>query len=260
MRTVRAIVGWIGMAGAAAAQAQPAVQTAMDNPPPVIIVTGSATAATPPDLARLSFTLRGEGDSAEAAARALAGKRDAAAAALGRFGNPRIEAGSVTVGDARDKACGGGGWMPPNQMSSGACAVIGRIATLSATIKLVPADRAATAAGALAAAGASDVRVIAFELADRQAAEQRATVQAFADAKRQAETIATASGVKLGPVRRVSDGSYVSPPIIATARAAGEAPPPPPPPPPPAAPVEIGLTPRPVETMVRLQVVFAILP
>jgi uncharacterized protein YggE len=142
----------------------------------------------------------------------------------------------------------------PRQLSTGACAVTGRVASTSTTIVMHSVKDAGTAVGLAGRLGASDASIDHFGLSDDSDAVRRALAGAYAEARTRAEAIAAASGAKLGPIVSVSDsyssgvrGSSMVVDAI-TANDIGSFP----------APVVVDISPKPVETSMRLTIVFAI--
>lgn len=237
---------------AAALIAAPAV--AADEPRPRVAVTGNGSVMTPPDLATIDYRIVGEGPTSDAAVTALVARRDriaAGVAALDRRIAPR--ASEVSVTEVRSPDCRQDDGRP--RLSTGACAVIGYVATLGMTIRTAAVTQAGTLVGLIGRLGGSDPRLTGFALADPGAAQRRAIAAALADAKAKAQAIAQGSGVTLGPLIAVSTGGYeagVQEVVVTGSRLS--APPPPPPPPP----IAVDLTPRPIETQVQVSVSYAI--
>ena len=148
-------------------------------------------------------------------------------------------------------------------LSAGDCAVIGSVATLNFQTKISPAKRVGDAASLIAQLGGSEVNVSGGGLNDDQALLDEAMRDAIADARRQAQLIAQASGVKLGPIGRVQDSQAITTPPMPYA--ASNAPPPPPPPPPgydvggftPLA-VKFALDPAPITRTARVTITYQI--
>lgn len=229
--------------------------SAADDPTPRIIVSGTATAQTPPDRAAISYSIRGEGQTADDAVKALVAKRDAIEAGLGRFrGAAAPTAGQMAVNEMRGRECQG--YQP--QLSVGACAVLGYRADMEVEVKTSAVKDAGTIVGLIGRLGGTNPRIAGFGLVDDQPARARAMTDAFAEAHKQAEALAAAGHVRLGRLLSASDGSYGGRPemagdIVVTA-SRGAAPPPPPPP------IAVDLTPRPIETQARVTVVYEVLP
>jgi len=97
--------------------------------------------------------------------------------------------------------------------------------------------------------------VQSFELANPADAQRRATTAAIADARARAEGLASGAGVKLGSLLSLNDQNAMNDITVTGASQRAEFAPPPPPP---AAPVEIAVSPRPIETTARVFAQFAI--
>ncbi|RDE06711.1 SIMPL domain-containing protein [Sphingomonas aracearum] len=255
MRTI--LIGW-GLLAATPL----AAQTPPTPPgPPEILVSASGTARTPPDRATIAFTVRGEGTTSDEAARMLAERikavRAGSAALAGRGAERRSS--QLSIREVRPRACDQNGY-GAQRLSSGDCAIIGYVATTGEQLDTANVKDAGTLAGLIGRLGGSDVQLQRFWLADDSAARREATQKALAEARTQAELIATGSGARLGSLRRVQDGSYdyVVRANAIRPRVENAAPPPPPPPAPP--PVSVDFTPGPIETTVRLSVSYAIAP
>jgi uncharacterized protein YggE len=221
---------------------------------PTIAVTGLGTVETPPDTATLTFTVRGEGATADAATSAMAALQKAVIQGVRSLDRKlEVQTGSVTIAETRSSGCRGD-YDRDRQLSTGACAVTGRVASISTTIVLHSVKVAGTAVGLAGRLGASDATVEHFGLSDDADASRRALASAFAQARARAEAIAAASGAKLGPILSVSDsynagirGSFQVVDAI-SAEDIGRLP----------EPVVVDVSPRPVETSMRLTVIFAI--
>jgi uncharacterized protein YggE len=89
--------------------------------------------------------------------------------------------------------------------------VTGYQAANSVSVTVRDLASAGTLIDAALAAGATSLDGLDFRVADPSAAEDEARKDAMADAKRRAQTIAGAAGVKLGAVVSVSEGGGGSP-------------------------------------------------
>ena len=221
---------------------------------PTIAVTGSGTVETPPDTATLTFTVRGEGATPDAATSAMAALQKSVVQGVRSLDRTlEVRTGSVTIAETRSSGCRGD-YDRDRQLSTGVCAVTGRVASISTTIVLHSVKVAGTAVGLAGRLGASDATVEHFGLSDDADASRRALASAFAQAHAKAEAIAAASRVKLGPVLSVSDsysgGVRSSYGVVdgVMAEDIGRLP----------EPVVVDISPRPVETSMRLTVIFAI--
>ena len=187
--------------------AVPAPAAAADRPPPRITVTGSASVATPPDVATVGYSVHGEGATPDAALGMLVAKRTAIDGGLaGLAGATPGEGGEVSVREVRGHDCNRDGNDEP-QLSTGACAIIGYTADLSLRFRTAAVRDAGTMAGLIARLGGSNARVEGFALTDETPARRRAVAAALADARQKADAIAVAAGVRLGSVLSASDGS-----------------------------------------------------
>lgn len=231
----------------------PAIVQAAD--PPTIAVTGSGTVETPPDTATLSFTVRGEGTTPDAATSAMATLQKAVIQGVRSLDRKlEVRTGSITIAETRNSGCRDDYGRDKPQLSTGTCAVTGRVASIDTTVVMHSVKDAGTAVGLAARLGASDVGVEHFGLSDDADASRRALANAFAQARAKAEAIAAASGVKLGPIISASDSNGIgmrgSSQIVDSIQAQdmGQLPPP----------VVVDITPKPVETTARLTIIFAI--
>ena len=76
----------------AGAIASPAIAQNEATPPPTVEVIGIGTVKSPPDIARLSFDIRGEGTTADKATQALVDRqKDVVDALTGLLGGVRVE-------------------------------------------------------------------------------------------------------------------------------------------------------------------------
>jgi uncharacterized protein YggE len=230
----------------------PAIVQAADTP--TIAVTGSGTVETPPDTATLTFTVRGEGTTPDAATSAMAALQKAVIQGVRSLDRKlEVQTGSVAIAETRSSGCRDD-YGRDKQLSTGACAVTGRVASITTTIIMHSVKDAGTAVGLAARLGANDAGVERFGLNDNADASRRALGNAFAQAHAKAEAIAAASGAKLGPIVSVSD-SYsevvrASSGVVDSISAQDMERTP--------APVVVDVSPKPVETTMRLTVVFAI--
>ena len=227
---------------------------------PTIQVSGFAKVTTKPDIATLSYSVNGEGKTADAASGALAAKQKAIVAGLkGLLGRETdLSSADVTIVETRAAECNAqGGYNNRMQLSEGVCAITGYVASLNGTGRTAAVDKAGTAVGLAARLGARDARVQGFALRDPGEAQRRATTAAIANARTKAEAMAAGAGVKLGRLVSLNDQSGTNDIVVTGAYASEFAPPPAPPPP---APVEIAISPQPIETSARVFAQFAIAP
>jgi len=224
--------------------------------PPRIVVAGVGTVRTAPDAATLTFNVRGEGPTADAASRALVERREAIKAGIASLvGSVPLRTSDLSLTEARDKACQGE-WQEGGRLSQGECAVRGYIANMDATVRISTVDKAGTLTGLVARLGGSDVRLSGFGLTDETEAKRKAMTAAFADARAQAEAIAAGAGVRLGTLYYVNDNQAPAVQEIEVTASRAE----PVPSPLVTPPVLISVEPSPVETTVRLNVTYTIAP
>ncbi|WP_454715127.1 SIMPL domain-containing protein [Caulobacter segnis] len=241
------------------AVAMPAI--AAEAPTPTINVIGSGKAERLADYAFLNFTLRGEGATSPEAVKALAAAQARLEASLPKLpGKPATETRSfnLQIREVRAKGCENRGYP---QLTSGDCTIVGSIATQGFQLRVTPATKAGDAASLVAQLGGVDVNASGGGVTDEGALDDAAMRDAIADAKRQAQLIATASGVKLGAIQRVQDNQAT--PVGAFGYSA--APPPPPPPPPLPVPAvslasPLNYAPQPITRTARVMVTYGLEP
>lgn len=247
------MLGAAMLAASAAAAEEPA------NHPSTIVVLGVGEVETPPDIATLAFSVRGEGATSDAATQALVDKQRAILAGLRDLTHGAIEVrtGNVEINAARAGECPIGRYGGNSNLSTGACAIIGYVATLETTVRMKDITRIGTATALAGQRGAATASISGFDLVADGEARRAATAAALADARRQAETIAAGAHETLGKLISVRDQqTFGAPPSdIVVTGARVDAPPAPPPPPPPP---EVSLTPAPIATTTRLTVIYAI--
>lgn len=258
-RTTLAIVLPLSLAGAAAAQVMPPPER------PTIIVTGVGKATQDTEFANLGFMLRGEGPTPTEALKALNDARRRAEGGLRGMDKVRVTqvaAENLSVHEVRSPTCGRD--RPYTQViTTDDCKVIGTLATLQINARIEPPSRIGDAASLVTQLGAKNASLRGSGLRNRQPLDAEAVEKAVADARRQAELLAKAAGMKLGPVLRMQDGA-VQPDPRSYVMGAAPAPPPPPPMgiPPVAERLEqpLDLTVREIEANARVTIIYAIEP
>ena len=225
--------------------------------PPTIQVVGFAAVTTKPDQANLIYWVTGEGKTADEASAALASKQKAIVAGLAGFlgRDTQLSSGEISIIETRSPQCDGpGNYNNRPRLSEGPCAVTGYIASLQGTGRTRAVEKAGTAAGLAARLGARDARVQGFQLGDPAEAQRRATAAAIANARSKAEAMASGAGVRLGDLISLNDQNSGNE-IVLRANDIGSIPAPSAPA---APPVEISVSPRPIETQARVYAQFAI--
>jgi len=242
------------------AAAPGSVAMAQAQQAPQILVSASGTAKTAPDMATINFTLRGEGTTSDEAATKLKDQAAAMSAAINGL-LPKaadFRSSNFSLAQVRSKECDASPY-GQQRLSTGACAIIGYIATLPVSVDTSRPKDAGTLVSLIGRMGGLDASLQRFWLRDDAAARDQAMQAALANAQGKAKLIAEGSGTRLGPILRVQDSDYreiaMEPEIVQAAGSRASAPPPPAPPPPP---VQVELAPRPIETTVRLMVAYSI--
>ncbi len=166
--------------GTAALIAAPALAQTEPERPPNIQVQGTATVETIPDRAQISYSVRGEGKTADDASRSLAATQKAIRDGLGVLLGKATEmtTGDVVLNEVRGPQCDANPYAR-QRMSEGDCAVVGYVATIAGMVRTAAIDQAGTAVGLAARLGARDARIQRFELADPSTARGRATAAAI---------------------------------------------------------------------------------
>ncbi|MDM7256108.1 MAG: SIMPL domain-containing protein [Paracoccus sp. (in: a-proteobacteria)] len=174
-------------------------------------VTAEGSARTAPDMATISL---GVTTQAETAAQALADNSTSQRAVIDKLKAEGVE--------AKDIQTSGLNLSPVQSYSDGKPPVVtGYQVSNVVTVQMRDLDRLGGLLDALVAAGANQVQGISFGRDDAQAAEDEARVDAIAEARRRAEVMAQAAGVRLGPILSISEGtaSYGPAPVMMRAEA-----------------------------------------
>ncbi len=259
VRTTLALAAALSFAGAASAQIAPPDR-------PTIVVTGMGKASKPAEFALLGFTVTGEGKTPAEALKAMNATREKIEANLrGQKELKVIEvtADNLNVQDTRSPDCGRPRPVVPAMANTGDCAILGAVASTMLQARLQPPTKLGDAASLVAQLGGKAPRPNGTGLLNRRALDAEATKAAVADARREAEILAEAAGVKLGAILRIQDGDtrFDMRDIMVTGHRM-DAPPLPLPAPPVMERVEspTAITIRDIEANARVTVVFAIAP
>jgi uncharacterized protein YggE len=247
----------IAIASFAAIQANPAPPQSGFKLVPVparIEVTGYGEVKYVPDVASITYTIRGEGQTSDDAVRALtqSGARiEAELSIIDRAAEPHTS--EVRIAVVRSTDCKEQEYGPP-QLSAGACAIVGYVATQQVTLRTSAVKDAGTMVGLIGRAGGLNPRIDSFTVRDSRPQQQRAVAAAVADAEAKAIAIATASHVRLGPILNISSGPRNdAQQVVVTGRLAAVPPAPPPPPP-----VPVKVTPELLTTTSYISVTYEI--
>lgn len=176
-----------------------------------ILTTGDATVSKKPDLAIVSAGVQSQQGTAAAAQSDLAAKTAKLIA--------RIKSLGVSDNDLSTSAYGVGPTYDPTGQS-----ISGYRASEQLEIKWHNVDTVGKTLDAIVQEGGATNISVSFGLADPKAAQSEARSHAIADARSRAQAMATAAGVKLGPVISVSDLSTSSRPPIGYGAASAAAP------------------------------------
>jgi uncharacterized protein YggE len=194
------------IAGALIASAQPSAawsQTAAEQPR--IIVDGYGEVKSVPDVATITYTLRGEGATSDDAVRAMVASGQRIESSLRNIDSGvEPKTSEVRVSPAKGNACKSDDYDPDEQLSKGACTVVGYIANQRVTVRTAAVKDSGTMVGLAARGGAYDVRIGGFDLSDPRPAKAQAISIALADAQAKAAALAAGSRVTLGPVVTIS--------------------------------------------------------
>lgn len=240
---------------AAALLASPALGQPNVVTPHAIDVTGHGKTSVPPDTANIHYWLRGEGKTPDDATRAMVESQKRVESGLRSFLGPDagITNSNLLVIEVRDPNCKKG----PGQgaLVEDECPVVGYLASSQGDVRTGSVAKAGTAVGLASRLGASDARLLGFELRNIASAQSEAMTRAVNDARGHAQVLASAAGGHLGRVLNIRYGSYL---MAANMPAVPVMAPPPPPPPPP--PVEIDMKPQPQEISADVSVSYELLP
>ena len=176
-----------------------------------ILTSGDATVSKKPDLATVSAGVQSQQSSAAAAQNDLAAK-------IAKLVS-RVKSLGVSDGDLSTS----GYWVGP-VYSPGGDTVSAYRASEQLAIKWHNVDTVGRTVDAIVQEGGATNISVGFGLNDPKAAQAQARSQAIADARSRAEAMASAAGVKLGPVVRVVDLSTYSRPPVGYDAAASAAP------------------------------------
>jgi len=175
-----------------------------DTPPPQISVVGTGEVRLAPDLAVIAFAVETTAREAAAAVAANAEQSNALATAIKRqLGDgDKVETTRYSLDpiyESRER----GSSAPPR--------ISGYVARNEVRVQSRHVDQVGNFIDTATAAGANRINSLEFTLADRAAAHGEALRKAGSDARRQAEIIAAALGVRLG---RILSASTSGSPVV----------------------------------------------
>lgn len=225
---------------------------------PNIAVDGNGTVWTAPDVATISYTVWGEGQTSDAAASALVARSLRIEEAL-RSLDPSLELhdSDLKVLVVRGAGCKNGSEDDNGnrqvQLSTGPCAITGYRASKDASVKTLRVTDAGTMVGLASRQGGLSAELDSFGLLDAHDAQQRAFSAAFADALAKAQALAAAGHVHVGRLLSATTANDSPNEIVVTAQRREM-------PAPALPPVRITLAPMPVKTAAQVLVAYAIEP
>lgn len=195
------------------ASAQPS--SPQPSPRSLLTVEGNGVAEAKPDYARLMVELLAKAPTIEGAVEAsktLVPRVDTLLLSLKNEGVEAESSNFSVVETAPSGPVPNGPQKPPPSFA----------ATTSYSLKLTNIDRLNGVIGELASSGILEMRTVSFHVADEHAPTDEARRNAVADARRQAQVLADAAGVRLDDLASISDvrAAARSPSEYALAKAA----------------------------------------
>jgi uncharacterized protein YggE len=209
LRSILLLGGLLVVASAVAGVAQPHIGSAAATPSSkTITVSGEGTVRSVPDRASFSFTVQSRATTAKAA---LAQNADAATGVIAALKRAGVGSADLQTGEVS---------LDPQQSPDGT-EVVGYVASNTVTAATAVAQAGALVDAAVAA-GATGVNGPVLTRSDMDALYRDALKAAVANAADKAKTLAAASGLTLGGVQTVVEGSQPTP-IYASAGKAFDA-------------------------------------
>lgn len=196
------MIRYCAAAVAASMLAFPAVAQDADARPSITVL-GRGHVETPPDSFRMTAELEGRGADQVAALRALSIVQSQVGEVekLEGLERARLTTGAPSVSPTFDPQCGGDRY---NRDTDG-CPVVGYVASMALTLEAGPVARAGDALSLASERGARNANVQAFYLAEDANQTAEAQRAAFADARRQADTLAAAASQRIVRVLRLQN-------------------------------------------------------
>lgn len=189
----------------AATQASPGWSQAAPEPPR-ILVDGYGEVQTMPDRAVINYSVRGEGATSDGAVRAMTATAARIEASLHHIdATARPTTGGVRVSPVKSSACKDRDYESDDeQLSKGACAIVGYVATQSVELRTADVKNAGTMVGLAGRGGAISALLARWDLDDPRDAKRRAIAAALVDAQGKANAIAAGTHVGLGPILTIA--------------------------------------------------------
>lgn len=170
-----------------------------------IVVQGLGSVESPPNVANLSYDVRGDGSTNDQAVAALVSKSAAIERAL-RSIDPTLDlrSDSVRVQSVRPKDCDEEDYSETVRLGTGECAVKGYVAVQDFSLRTSRVADAGTLVGLAGRRGAYNPKIESFALADDQPAKRSAIAKAMLDARVKADAVAAGTSAKVGAIIAVS--------------------------------------------------------
>lgn len=187
---------------AASMLATPVMAQEMESRPSITVI-GRGHVETPPDSFRMTAELEGRGADQVAALRALSAvqSRVGEVEKLEGLQRARLTTGAPSVSPTFDPQCGGDRY----DRGAGNCPIVGYVASMALTLEAAPIARAGDALSLASERGARNASVQSFYLAEDASQTADAQRAAFADARRQADTLAAAASQRIVRVLRLQN-------------------------------------------------------
>ena len=222
---------------------------------PQIVVHGSGKVTTPPDIVLIDFSVRGEASSSDDAVRTLDANRKIIVEAVAATAQANFEDGKMSIETVRGQDCKMD--YGTAVLSTGDCAIRGFVASMDVAVRTTAVKDAATLVGLIGRLKGNNPKVESFDISNAQSARKTAIAAAIKDASVTAEALAGASGTKLGRILGIKDApdrsedtdemGALEPRVMML-------------PPEVIAPVEVRITPAPIETSATVTVTYELLP
>lgn len=189
-----------------AATATPlAAQQTPERPDRVINVNTQGTVTREPDRAVLTLAVESQSQNAQQASQENARKMEGVFAALRRIGivPPKVRTIAYELQPIYQQ--------PTRENPNPAMRIIGYRAMNMVQVEIDTITRVGAVIDATVTGGANRVANLSFELRDPESARMEALRIAVERARREAETLATAAGQRLGPPLNLSSSSHYQP-------------------------------------------------
>lgn len=194
------------IAVAATALAVPAAAQDSFANRPTIVVTGNGEVEVQPDQFTVNISVEGRGPTQVDALRALATAQGRMIDTLPRLQgltDAQVTTGDIAIEPNPEPTCG----VSEYDRDTADCPIIGYSVGSALTFTGSPAERAGDAISLASELGAVRARLDDYALIDMRALQDAANRAAFADAERQAQMLATASGRRIVRILRIQDPS-----------------------------------------------------